>query len=89
VFLLVLDRQPEVARRSGARLLDEPMQQNHSLPRIHVEQNARDSVVAQVRPHLVDSALQWSAQRQTQRPPELNGFDVSSYGLFVSIRQAL
>jgi hypothetical protein len=88
MFLLVSDRQREVASRRFPGLLDKSMQQHHAFVRVHVEQNSCNPVVVQGGPNFMHPILQRPTQGQAQGPAKLNRHDVSTNGLLVCDREA-
>jgi hypothetical protein len=69
-------RQFQIFARSLLSFLDESMQQNHSASLIDIEKHARDSVLNQSCPHLINAVAQRSAGRHSDRPAELDRLDV-------------
>ena len=69
----VVSRQVQIHVWSRLRFLDEPVQQNHSMPRVDVKQHACDSVLRQSSPHFKNPFTQRPATGHPNGPPKLNG----------------
>jgi hypothetical protein len=76
MFVLIAPRQFPILVGRLARFLDESVKQNHSAFPVYVEQYARDSVLCQERPHFANAVAQRLANGHSDRPAELDGFDV-------------
>jgi hypothetical protein len=78
VLPLVLSRKLQIGFRSLLRLLDDPVEQDHPLPSVDVEEDPCNPVARQVRPHFVKPVAQWTAGWHADRPAKLDGFDIFS-----------
>jgi hypothetical protein len=76
MLILITTRQVQVLVRCLLRFLDKSVEQDHSALFVDVKENSRDSVLSQVRPHLVDPATHWPANGHPDRPAELHGLDI-------------
>ena len=75
---LVSARQLKVPSRGFLRLLDEPVQQNHSALAVDIKQNPSDPISAQVRTDFVEAIPKRAADRHPDRPAEFDRLNVDA-----------
>jgi hypothetical protein len=69
-------RERQIFQWRLPRLLDKSVQDNHAAFSINIKQHAPDSILEQAASHFEDAITKRLANGHSDRPTELNGFDV-------------
>ena len=83
MLVIVFRCQLQIFVRGLLALLDNGMQQDPATLSIDVEEHARNAILLQARPHLIDTATQRPANRHPQRPTELHRLDIFADALAI------
>jgi len=76
MFSLILPSQVQIRDWRRASFLEDAMEQDHSLPAIHIKEDARNAVPEQFCANFMETIAHRTASWHSNRPPEFNGLDI-------------